>query len=92
MLKYRLLERLVACLSFFFALMFRMVVYLDEYLSGKEDVALTSSLQSRTNCLSVLRNLSMSKSVGRRRRLRFPWAVKVWRVTHGNVRVRVRVQ
>jgi len=48
-----------------------------------------SSLQSRTSCLSVLRTLSMSKSVGRRQRLGFP--VKEWRGTHGNVRVRVHV-
>lgn len=36
----------------------------DTNLSGK-NLSGTSSLQSRTNCLSVLRNLSMSKSVGR---------------------------
>ena len=70
-----------------------MVVFLEEYLSGKEDVTLTSSLQSRTSCLSVLRTLSTSKSVGRRRRLRFPWPVKEWTGTHwhGDVRMRVHV-
>jgi len=83
--KWRLLDRLVTFLPFFLSLSFRVVVFLD-------DVG-TSSLQSRmpVSCLSVLRTLSMSESVGRRRRRRLGFPVKEWRGTHGNVRMRVHV-
>jgi hypothetical protein len=52
---------------------------LEGYLSREGDIALTSSLQSRTSCLSVLLTLSMSKSVGRRRRLGFSGLGEEWR-------------